>query len=113
MFNFSSLSMEHVLHFSQQHSDPPDKWEVLPTNIETGKLLGEGAFGKVYIASVKGTTMISMPKFDTSEKQNDISIDLTMTAAVKRLDSKYSHTSRIIPYPLVVSFCKGAKCLAS
>ena len=37
--------------------DPPDHWELLLDNIVFGEAIGEGAFGKVYCATVSGAML--------------------------------------------------------
>ena len=77
--------------------DLPDHWEVLPSDIEIGEILGEGACGKVYVATVKGicfssnVPMSSMPSFGVGipKPSQNITKDMTVKAAVKMLPSKY------------------------
>ena len=87
-------SSPFLLHFSLVNDtkfDPPDHWEILPSNIELGEALGEGAFGKVYIATVKGVslsysaTLSPTPTGTPKSQQKDATNNLSMKAAVKML----------------------------
>ena len=80
---------------------PPDFWELPLDNIVFGEAIGEGAFGKVYCATVSGVVMqsptASCESLDTYVKmgpnrQTNLSESgVTMKAAVKLLQGIYSN----------------------
>ncbi len=100
--NIQSLSIRRlvgcVLYFliyfldfsANYHATPVDDWEIPIGNIVFGEAVGEGAFGKVYTATVKGVTL-NYSKTDSRSELNEISLNselpsgVTMKAAVKIL----------------------------
>lgn len=76
-------------------ADPPDHWELLLENIIFGEALGEGAFGKVYTATVSGVVIKSPSvssesldkyvKMGPNRNSNYMANNITMKAAVKVL----------------------------
>ena len=79
--------------------DPPDHWELLLGNIVFGEALGEGAFGKVYCATVSGITLQntfgssesldSYVKMGPNRAATPTGSFITMKAAVKLLQGMY------------------------
>ena len=60
------IQLFHLIHFSfyEYHDFKElDKWELLHSSIDVGEKIGEGAFGAVYIANVK-VTSIKSPYLD-------------------------------------------------
>jgi len=80
--------------------DPPDHWELLLGNIVFGEALGEGAFGKVYCATVSGITLQntfgssesldSYVKMGPNRAATPTGSFITMKAAVKLLQDNFT-----------------------
>ena len=89
--------------------DPPDHWELQLDNIIFGEALGEGAFGKVYCATVSGITLQntfgssesleSYVKMGPNRAATPTGSFITMKAAVKLLQGMYS-----FPVPAALSY---------
>ena len=53
--------------YSQDEITPPDKWEILPEQIEFGEELGKGEFGVVYKATFRKSDEMEALVTETSK----------------------------------------------
>ena len=74
--------MTHPVHFeAAKTTSKPDCWELLPSDIIMGELLGEGAFGEVYKGFLTG-------KLENTKANHLYRTKASIVAAVKILKGK-------------------------
>ena len=66
-FFFSFFFLFSRSSYSQDEITPPDKWEILPEQIEFGEELGKGEFGVVYKATFRKSDEMEALVTETSK----------------------------------------------
>ena len=77
-----------LIHVFRSNSELSDPLEVLFNDISLNKIIGEGAFGKVYSGRLLKQTMeVGKRKQSSTRKKNKEEMKMGLTVAVKMLQS--------------------------
>ena len=98
-----------MLFFSRSPDSQPDKWEILPEQIEFEEELGRGAFGVVYKATFRQRVEMQVLDTETSKRPLLSTKKAPQVVAVKVLHGKKYcslHKEEAFDFAIYFQFCR-------